>query len=134
MPEPSLSCAIERGAPSLSRLTIARRVLSPRAAKTRMGKRGREVAAARLSALPDMGLDVLHLFGPAAVIHAHRLKTAPLGNLLEPRLDQRQHRAAVDALELELDQRGWLPRIVDGRVDRVRVPGEREVPFVLHAH
>src|SRR5262249_38305895 len=43
-----------------------------------------------------------------------------------------QQRARRGRLEVELDERGRLLGVVYGRVDRIGMPVEREVPFGLH--
>src|SRR3546814_9567052 len=73
-----------------------------------------------------MALDVLHLLGPTAVVHAEGLVAAVRGDAVEARLGHRQQGAVAARLETELDQGRRLVGVVDARLDRVRMPGERE--------
>jgi hypothetical protein len=73
-----------------------------------------------------MALDVLHLLGPAALVHPKRFDSATGRNGVEPRLTDRQERAAGDLLQGELDQRRRLLGVVDRRIDGVRMPMARQ--------
>src|SRR3982074_1260300 len=76
--------------------------------------------------LRDMALDVLHLLSPAAVIHTERFRAAVRGHFVEAGLGEQQQSSAGGPLQPELDQRGWLLRVVHLRIDAVRMPGEAE--------
>src|SRR4051794_7635944 len=119
--EPSASREIDCGGP-LDRFPIsASRVSSPSAANTE---------ARRVSAVPrsaraaDMALDIDHLLGPAPLVHPKGFDAPVLGNGIEARLGEDEQSAAIDRLEPELDQGGWLARIVDRGVDGIGMPGE----------
>src|SRR3979411_1106116 len=73
-----------------------------------------------------MALDVLHLLSPAAVIHTERSRAAGRGRFVRPALGEQKQSSAGGPLQPELDQRGWLLRVVHLRIDAVRVPGEAE--------
>src|SRR5262249_57621808 len=104
----------EAGRSELSRASRASGVSSPRAANA--------VAGARTPLRPDMPVDVAHLRGPAALVHLPRLGTAGLREAIEAGLDHGELRAAGHFLELELDERGGLGRIVPAELDRVGMP------------
>src|SRR5262249_20724699 len=56
---------------------------------------------------------------------------------VEARFDDGEQGTASSLLEAELDQRGWLARVVDGRIDGVGVPpvGEQSLGLdALHLH
>src|SRR5204862_6556364 len=74
----------------------------------------------------DMVLDVLQLDRPALAVYAEGLLAAAGRQLVETRLDHREQRAVGRFCKLELDQRGGLAGVVDLRVDRVRMPAQRE--------
>src|SRR6185436_17738433 len=99
-PEPVVRLVIEAGPERQSRLTMPRRVSSPRAAK--IGALLRR-AVDRLGLL-DMASDVLDLLRPAALVHAEGLATTRGGDLVEARLHDGEPRALLHLLELELDQ------------------------------
>src|SRR5436190_3817708 len=92
-------------------------------------------AANNGAALPllDILRELLDLAVPAVVVHAERLGATGERDAIEPGLDNREHGAAVCVLELELDQRRGLGRVVHGGVDGVGVPAIREVPFRIDA-
>src|SRR5437763_16541639 len=92
-------------------------------------------AANRGAARPllDILRELLDLPGPAVVVHAERLGTTRERDAIEPGLDNRERRAAPCFLELELDQRRGLGRVVDGGVDGVGVPAIREVALRVNA-
>src|SRR4051812_23652711 len=119
----ALSCVIDPGPPDES-LTIRRkRVSSPRAAKSGAASRTRGAAA---TLLLDILADVLDLRRPPAAVHLERLRAAPLGDLVESGLDDGELRAIRGILEVELDERGGLLRIVDVGIHCARVPAIRE--------
>src|SRR6185295_8983720 len=107
-----------------SRATSRSRVRSPSAANT-------GAASVRLTALRrlDMALDVARLLRPTPVVHPERLRAARRRDALEARLDDRESRALCHLLEAKLDQRRRLGRVVDLRVDRVRMPSVRKEPL-----
>src|SRR5947207_4403626 len=115
---------MERGSPPQSVVTSDRRVSSASAANT--AACCRRFAALRSLPPRDMALDVLHLLGPAAVIHAEGLRTALCRDLVEARLGEDQQRPGRSLLQAKLDQRGCLLRVVHLRIDAVGVPGEAE--------
>src|ERR1700733_8508418 len=78
--EPSASCEIDRRSPAQSLASSDNLVSSPRAAKTGACAR---CAATRLPALPDMALDVLHLLGPAPIVHAEGFRAPAARDLVE---------------------------------------------------
>src|ERR1041385_3199351 len=141
MPPPAVRRAIESGPSALSRVTRRRRVSSPSAAKTgaispgpprnrgggvRISRGGSGAGGA------DMALDGDHLLRPAVVVAPVRGRPAIRRERVEARLDNGQARPAVHLLQLEDDQRGRLPGVVDG-LDAVGVPAPREEPLRLHA-
>src|SRR6185436_14476962 len=111
-----------------SRLTSASRVASPSAAKMGAACSTRSAAALRR----DIALDVLHLLGPAAIVHAKRFRAARERNVLEAGLAQQQPRAARRLLQAELHQGGRLFGVVHLRIDRVGVPAIREIALGFH--
>src|SRR3546814_1192725 len=87
------SSVIERCALSPSLPTSARRVGSPRAANTTAAleaRRDQRDRAMRRRASLDMALDVLHLLGPTAVVHAEGLVAAVRWDAVEARFGHRQ--------------------------------------------
>src|SRR4051794_20296602 len=99
------------------------RVSSPSAAKS--GAASRTWATA--NALDrDMLLDVLELTGPAAFVHAERFVAPVRRQLVEARLGDGEQRAFLRLVEPELDERHRLLRVVDLRIDRVRMPAVGE--------
>src|SRR5262249_45437388 len=125
--EPAVSRVIDSGPPAESRATSPRRVASPSAANTEAAS-----GAGRACALVlDIPADVLRLHAPPHVVHPVRLGTARDRDTLEAGLDDRQQCSALGVREAELDQRGGLTRVVDGRVDCIRPPaiGEQLLGF-----
>src|SRR2546421_9903294 len=122
---------MERGPPPDSVVTSDRRVSSPSAANT--------AACCRRFATPGSwpargrSLDVLPLRRPAAVVHAERLRTALGRHLVEAGRGEQQQRPGRGLLQAKLDQRGRRLRVVDLRIDAVRVPGEAEEPLGLES-
>ena len=121
---PSLNREIESGPREQRRATSSRRVGLPSAAKT-------GVASAKLDAAPlrgrDMAFDVLGLFGPSPFVHPERLVAAAGRDPIEAGLGDRQLGAVSGALERELHERRRLLRVVDLRIDGVRMPAIGEV-------
>ena len=109
-------------------MTRASRVSSPRAAK-----RLARLAGSMLCdwTLGDMGFDVLHLAGPAFLVHAEGFVAAVGGDLVEAGFYDFEEGSGGGWLEGELDQRGCLLGVVDFGVDAVGVPGEGEVVLGL---
>ena len=99
--EPDVSWAMEWGWPPESLATSARRVGSPSAAKTYAW--ARRVAALlglgeglhRLRCGEDIGIDVLHLLGPAAAVAKEGFGAAFRRNVLEAGLDDGEDGCAV---------------------------------------
>src|SRR3546814_2883794 len=60
------------------------------------------------------------------VVHAEGLVAAVRWDAVEARFGHRQQGAVAARLEAELDQGRRLVGVVDARLDRVRMPGERE--------
>src|SRR2546427_382909 len=121
-PVPSLRRVIDSGPPADRRPSRRSRVASPNAANSG-------------AALPllDILRELLDLPRPAVVVHTERLSATGERDAIEPGLDNRERGAAVCVLELELDQRRGLGRVVHGGVDGVGVPAIREVPFRIDA-
>src|SRR6185437_13516371 len=113
----AVNCAMDRAGPPESRATSISRVSSPRAAKTGAG--------ARLArGLGDMAGDVLHLFGPAAVVHPECL-VPPVGrDAVEAALRHDQEGAGGRLLQAELDQSRRLGGIIHLGIEGVGMPGE----------
>src|ERR1043165_1440817 len=126
-PWPSVRRAIDRGEPRPSFATRDIRVSSPSAAKMRASRR--RAAASDLDGLAGIGLDVPELLLPAAGVHAERLGAAGCGDGVKARLGDLKQSSGSGLLEAELDKSAVFLGIVDGGIDRVRVPIEREVPF-----
>src|ERR1700730_5405517 len=115
--------------PLLSLVSTDRRVSSPRAANTD----ARVFSASEgLCCLINMPRDVWDLLAPTAVIHPERLEATLAWQLVETRLDDAQQDHCRGALQCKLDERRRFTGIVLGRIDRVRMPGEREQPLRLH--
>src|SRR4029077_3384936 len=76
--------------------------------------------------------DVLNLLAPTAVIHPERFETTVALQLVETRLDDAQQGSRRGDVRCKLDKAQRFPVIVLGRIDRVRMPGEREQPLRLH--
>src|SRR5271169_3107822 len=121
---------MERASPPQSFSTRYSRVWSPSAANT--GACARDLAVMLLRVLRDIAFDVLHLLGPATVIHAECFQASVAGDLVEAGFREHEQGTARDRLESEFDKRGRLVRVVLRGVYGVRVPGEREELFGLH--
>src|SRR5580658_4800315 len=121
---------MERGSPPESLATSARRVSSPSAENTRAGTLRR--AAAPLRLLRDILFNVLHLHRPAAIVHAERLGAAVARNLVESGLGEDEQGAIRGFLQPKFDESGRFLRVIDFRVDPIRMPGERKKPLGLH--
>src|SRR5262249_9442671 len=78
--EPPASWEIDCHCPPESLPRSDNRVSSPKAAKTT----ARPSRPRRLARTADMAFDVLHLLGPAALIHPECLEATPLRNGVEP--------------------------------------------------
>src|SRR6266849_10746586 len=103
---------MESGPSSHSRATSRRRVASPSAAKT-------GAASTRLASLPvrDIPLNALQLRGPPAVVHPERFGATRCRETIEPRLHDREDRFAAHLVQLELDERRRLRRVVHAGVE-----------------
>src|SRR3546814_13187633 len=102
---------------------------SPRAANTTAAveaRRDQRDRAVRRRASLDMALDVLHLLGPTAVVHAEGLVAAVRGDAVEARFGHRPQGAVAAPLDAALDPARTIVGIVDARLHRLRMPGERE--------
>src|ERR1051325_2898241 len=120
-PVPSLSRVIESGPSTDRRRSRLSRVASPSAANS-TGALG----------LRDIRREVLDLAPPTLGVHAERLGAARERNLVAPRLDDRQRRAAaLGILERELDERHGLFRIILGGVLGIRMPAIGEIALRL---
>src|SRR5882762_6834478 len=119
-PVPSLSRVIDSGPSTERRLSRLSRVASPSAANN--------TAALRLR---DIRRQVLDLPAPPLGVHAERLRAACERDPIEPRLDDRERRTALNVLERELDKRHGLGRVVHRGVVRVGVPAIREIALGL---
>src|SRR3989449_1916285 len=117
--EPSVRRAIETRDPPLSFFTSFSRVSSPRAANIGAFLRRSRTPLSRLAG--DMGLDVLHLLGPAAAVHPERLLASRRRDRVEAGLRDDQRRSRGRLLEFELDQSGRLLRVVLLGIHGVRV-------------
>src|SRR5712671_4231243 len=111
---------MERGSPSLSFVIITRRVSSPRAAKT--GAVASVLAVMTLCAFRDMVFDVLHLLGPATIIHAEGFEAAVAWDFVETRFREQQQRAGGGLLQSEFDERGCFLRVVFFGIDSIGMP------------
>src|SRR6266550_4298192 len=131
-PVPSLRRVIDSGPPADRRPSRRSRVASPNAANNGTAPEGGSCSAAALRLL-DILRELLDLPRPAVVVHAERLGATGERDAIEPGLDNRERGAAVCVLELELDQRRGLGRVVHGGVDGVGVPAIREVPLRIDA-
>src|SRR5918993_5538649 len=80
-----------------------------------------------------MRLDMLQLLGPSAVVHPECFGSTSRRNLVEPRLDDREPGVGTSGFEVKLDKRGGLARIVQRRVNRIRVPPVSKVLPDVHA-
>src|SRR5438552_13399477 len=120
------------GPPADRRPSRRARVASPTAANNGTPPGGGSCSATALP-LRDILRDLLDLPGPAVVVHAERFGTTGGRDAIKPGLDDRERGAAVCFLELELDQRRGLSRVVHGGIDGVRVPAIREVALRVDA-
>src|SRR5207245_8694262 len=77
--------------------------------------------------------ELLDLAVPPVGVHAERFGATRERDAIKPGLDDRERGAAVCVLEMELDQRRGLGRVVHGRVDGVGVPAIREVALRVDA-
>src|SRR5262249_35045407 len=98
------------------------RVSSPSAAN--IGAWRRRWAVSLLRMFGDILFDVFHLRRPALIVHPEGFEPPSLGDVFEPRFGQGQQRPACGFLEPELDERRRFLRIIDLRVDAVRMPGK----------
>src|SRR5205814_1848146 len=78
------------------------------------------------SMLFDEVADELHLLLPAAGVRREGLRAPRFGKSVKSRFGHREPRSVARFLELELDERRLLLRIVHGAIDRERMPAERE--------
>src|SRR3989441_5831178 len=131
-PVPSLRRVSERSPPADRRPSRRSRVASPNAANNGTAPGGGSCSAAALR-LRDIPCELFDLAVPPVVVHAERFGATRERDAIEPRLDDCEFGTAVDFLELELDQRGGLGRVVDGGVDGVGVPAIREVALGVDA-
>src|SRR2546427_13243139 len=131
-PVPSLRRVIERGPPADRRPSRRSRVASPSAANNGTAPGGGSCSATALR-LRDIPRELFDLAVPPVVVHAERFGATRERDAIEPGLDNRERSAAVRFLELELDQRRGLGRVVHGRVDGVGVPAIREVALRVDA-
>src|ERR1700722_17553964 len=140
MSVPDVSCVIDMAPPPHRAAISLSRISSPRAANT-----GAEIcndlglAAAAALRLTDMLFDVLHLLIPPRTVHAEHVRAARQRYFIQARLNQGEHRAAIDLLKLEHDQSRRFLRIVDLGIDSRRVPAPgkqllRHDPFDEHVH
>src|SRR5438093_7137527 len=128
--EPSVRRAIETRDPRLSFVRSFSRVASPRAANIGAFLRRSRPPLSRLAG--DMGLDVLHLLGPAAAVHPERLIAPRRRARVESRLRDDQHRSRRRLFEPELDQRGRLLPVVLLRIHGLPSPRDGELPLRHH--
>src|SRR5947209_9888324 len=125
----ALRCVIDSGPLAASRTSRRNRVSSPSAAKSGAASL---TCAAAITLASDMALDVLQLLGPSLAVHAERLGATFGRNAIEAGFDYGEQRALRHLFEPELDERRGLLRVVDLRVDRSRVPTEREELLGVH--
>ena len=112
-----------QGSPPASLATSDRRVSSPSAAKIV----ARASISRRLGCALDMVFDVVHFYLPTIVVHAIGLELTVFGNGVEAGLGDGEEGASAFRLEFELDKRLGLRRIVDLRIDGIRVPGKGKI-------
>src|SRR5215813_4504094 len=127
---PVVRLTIESGPSVHSRVTSSRRVSSPSAAKT--GAASARPALARL-ARGDMALDITHLLGPAAFVHAECFGTATARQAFEAGFDDGQPRPTRYVIQAKFHQGRRLCRVVHRRADGVRMPAIGEQPLGLDA-
>src|SRR5207244_9585561 len=123
---------IETGRPAARRPGRRSRVAPPTAANNGTAPGGGSCSATALR-LRDILRELLDLPGPAVVVHAERLDATGERDAIKSGLDDRERGAVVCVLEMELDQRRGLGRVVHGRVDGVGVPAIREVALRVDA-
>src|SRR3989441_10766167 len=123
---------MEGGPPADRRPSRRSRVASPSAANNGTAPGGGSCSATALR-LRDIPRELFDLAVPPVVVHAERFGATRERDAIEPGLDNRERGAAVRFLELELDQRRGLGRVVRGRVDGVGVPAIREVALRVDA-
>src|SRR5271169_3876166 len=111
---------MEQGCPAQSFATRDSRVGSPSAAN--MGARA--CSLARRLRKGDMFLDVFHLLGPTAVVHAEGLEVAIAGDLVEAGLGEPKQCAVLGLLQPEFDECRSLFRVVFLGIDGIRMPGK----------
>ena len=130
----SESCEMEHGSPEHSLATRARRVLSPSAANTRARAFG--LAVMRLRILCDMALDILHLFGPAAVVPAECFGAPVGGNAVEAGLGEYEQCTSRNRFQPKFDKGAGSVGVVGrlaGLLEGLDVgPGEGEEAFGFH--
>src|SRR2546427_1082736 len=122
---------MESGPPAERRPSRRSRVASPNAANNGTAPGGGSCSAAALRLL-DILSELLDLPGPAVVVHAERFGATGERDTIEPGLDNGDGGAPVCILELELDQRRGLGRVVHGgegggvgtAVPEVPLPGD----------
>src|SRR6202044_4232641 len=110
---------MERWRPLLSLVRRARRVSSPRAAKSgawlqgcRLRVWGRWLRGSGV--LGDIGLDVVHLLGPSAIVHEEGFGAASGGDVFEAGLGDAKEGAGGGGGGGELDGGGGFVGIVAG--------------------
>src|SRR3984893_10941095 len=79
-----------------------------------------------------MALNVRHLFGPTALIHAECFNPTVFGNCIKSGFREEQNGATIFRFKPELDQGRGFIRIVNCGIDRIWVPRERKEPLGLH--
>ena len=125
-----VTCEVEHGPPSHSRVTMRRRFGSPSASnngRLRDGGRGR----AHTFSLSARYLRTSSVCSaqPSLLLECRR---PTLGrNLVEPGFDDAQQHAVAGLGQRELHQRGRLLRVVGAGLDRVRMPAESQPPLRL---
>src|SRR5262245_21300562 len=126
----SVSWEIERGGRSQSLATSFSRVSSPSAAKMRAWT---AFGATRtLRVLGDIGLDILHLRGPTALVHPEGLEAPVAGKLVESRLGHRERGADRRLFQPEFDEGGRFRRVIHLGIDGSGMPGKGKEPLRLH--
>src|SRR5262249_5647039 len=76
--------------------------------------------------------DVLHLFGPTAIVHTEGFGPAGRWDLVETGLGEDEQRAVLGLLQPEFHERGCFLRVVHRWIDGIGMPGERKQSFRLH--
>ena len=72
--------------------------------------------------LAEVLVDILHLLGPAPVVHAERFIAPRLRQRIEAGLGHDQSRTRGSRFQRERHERGLLMRVIHVRVHRVGVP------------